>query len=58
MTNETTETEEHIIQKPAIKLIRGQKGGYGWEIKILELNTDKLEDLNNEMLKKFGGLGE
>lgn len=58
METETQEVEEHIIQKPSIKLTRGQKGGYGWEIKILELNTDKLEDLNNEMLNKFGGLGE
>jgi len=27
--------------------------GYGWEIKILGLDIDKLEKINNEMKKKF-----
>jgi hypothetical protein len=48
-----TETPQ-IEQKESIKLTRGQRGGCGWEIKILSLDIDRLEQLNNEMIKRFG----
>ena len=37
-----------------IKLIKGQRGGIGWEISMLSLDIDKLELINNEMKKRFG----
>ncbi len=39
---------------PSIKLTRNSRG-YGWEIRILSLDIDRLEKLNNTMLEKFGG---
>ena len=35
-----------------IKLIKN-RNGYNWEIKILSLDVDLIEKLNNEMKKKF-----
>lgn len=57
--SETQEIPEeiHIQQKEAIKLIRNSKG-YTWEIKILEINPERIEDINNQMLTKFGGAQE
>jgi len=37
-----------------LKLIKNTRG-YNWEIIILSTNIDKIEKLNNEMLKRFGG---
>ena len=42
-----------LTQTASLKLIKNTKG-YNWEIKILELDTVKLEKLNNEMVAKFG----
>lgn len=42
-------------QIPSIKLIKGQKDSYGWEIKVFGKDTNKvLEELKsvNEHLKK------
>ena len=36
-----------------IKLIKNTKG-YNWEIKQLSLNIEELEQLNNELINKFG----
>jgi hypothetical protein len=41
-----------IEQKESIKLIKNTKG-YNWEIKLLNLNIDELERLNNIMISKF-----
>jgi hypothetical protein len=41
-----------IEQKESIKLIKNTKG-YNWEIKLLTLNIDELERLNNIMISKF-----
>ena len=41
-----------IEQKESIKLIKNTKG-YNWEIRILSLEPDKLEELNNKMKEKF-----
>lgn len=40
-------------QKSAIKLIKNSKA-YAWEIKLISLDIDELERLNNKMLEKFG----
>ena len=49
--------EQNIIQMPeqkeSIKLTRGQRGSYGWEIKILSLDIDQLVELNEKLIKKF-----
>lgn len=54
MENETIDEEKRILQKPSLRLTRNTKG-YTWEIKILELNTERIEELNNQMLTKFSG---
>jgi len=41
-----------IEQRESIKLIKNSKG-YTWEIKLLTLDIDYLEKLNNEMKRKF-----
>jgi len=46
--------ETQIEQKESIKLIKNTKG-YNWEIRLLEINIDRLEQLNNEMISKFNG---
>lgn len=42
-----------IEQKESIKLMKMSKG-FQWEIKLLSLDIDRLEQLNNEMKKRFG----
>ena len=41
-----------IEQKESIKLIKNSRG-YNWEIKLLDLDLKRLEELNNQMQKKF-----
>jgi len=43
-----------IEQKESIKLTKNTKG-YNWEIKLLEINVDRLEQINNIMITKFQG---
>jgi hypothetical protein len=43
-----------VDQKESIKLTRGQKGGYGWEVKILSLDVDELVKIDNKLKEKFG----
>jgi len=54
------ETEQEILKQVSIieareglKLVKYSKG-FGWEIRILDLDIDKLEKLNNEMKERFG----
>ncbi len=46
-------------QIPSIKLIKGQKDSYGWEIKLFGKDTDKvLEQLklvNDKLLQEYSG---
>lgn len=44
--------QEVIEQRESIKLIKNTKG-FNWEIKLLEINIERLEDLNNQMISKF-----
>ena len=44
--------EFQIEQKESLKLIKNTKG-YNWEIKLLEINPDRLEKINNIMISKF-----
>lgn len=48
---ETTAIPE-IEQKESLKLIKNTKG-YNWEIKILEINPQRIEEINNLMISKF-----
>lgn len=45
--------EKQIIVSEGIKLTKNSKG-YTWEIKIQELDPDKLLKINNEMFQRFG----
>jgi len=47
------EEENKIEQKPYIKLCKMSKG-YNWEIKLLEIDLDKLEEINGQMVEKYG----
>ena len=42
----------NIPQSEHIKIVKNSKG-YTWEIKLLQVDIDKLEKLNNEMKKRF-----
>lgn len=43
-----TRVDQHIDQPVSIKLERGQKGGYGWEIKVYAENfVDALVFIEN-----------
>jgi hypothetical protein len=46
------EDNQNFLQSNSIKLTKNTKG-YFWEIKVLDLDIDKLEKLNNEMKKRF-----
>jgi hypothetical protein len=50
---ETIESTANMIEPKGIKLSKGMKGAYSWEIKINTLDIDELERLNKEMLKRF-----
>ncbi len=41
-----------VEQKESLKLVKNTKG-YNWEIKLLEINPDRLEEINNIMITKF-----
>lgn len=43
-----------VVSTEGLKLIKN-KTYYNWEIKIKELDPDKIEKINNEMMAKFGG---
>ena len=51
-----TEFKEQLapIQSEGIKLTRGMKGTYGWEIKTLDLDIEKLKAKNERMMEEFG----
>ena len=49
--------EQIINQTEGLKLIRNSKG-YNWEIKLLNLDIDKLESINSDMIKRFGAQNE
>lgn len=49
---EEANKEITLEQKESIKLTKNTKG-YGWEIKILEINPDRLQEINNQLISKF-----
>ena len=51
MELETTAIPE-VEQKESLKLIKNTKG-YNWEIKLLEINPERIEEINNIMISKF-----
>lgn len=53
---EATNTPE-LEQKESLKLIKNSRG-MNWEIKILEINPNRLEEINNIMITKFNGGNE
>ncbi len=53
MENTSPNTNYEVKQEPSIKLTRNSKG-YNWQIKILEIDIDRMERLDNEMKKRWG----
>lgn len=51
ITDEIQQTVE-IEQRESLKLIKNTKG-YNWEIKLLDINLERLEEINNLMISKF-----
>ena len=58
---EVIEEETKILQKESIKLSRGMKGFYSWEVKILPIgealddnDMARLDKLNSELTDKYG----
>jgi hypothetical protein len=49
---EQTNTPRLETTTQSIKLYKNSKG-YNWEIKILSLDIDHIEKLNNEMIARF-----
>lgn len=47
----------NVKQKESLKLVKNTKG-YNWEIKLLEINIDRLEEINNIMIAKFNTGGK
>lgn len=41
-----------------IKLTRGQLGKYGWEITILSIDIERLEEINKKMIYTFSDAGK
>ena len=55
MENQTLKDEAvnfQVEQKESVKLVKNTKG-FNWEIKLLEINLDRLEQLNNDMKRRF-----
>lgn len=44
-------------QTPSIKLIKGLKGIYSWEIRVLDLDIEKLKALDARLKEEFGNNG-
>jgi len=46
-------------QTPSIKLVKGQKDSYGWEIKLFGKDTDRvlqdLKQVNDKLSEEYGG---
>lgn len=42
-----------VEQKESVKLIRNTKG-YNWEIKLLEINLDRLKEIDDRLKKDYG----
>ena len=44
---------------PKLKLTRGQRGGYGWDISLphldLEVAVEKVKEIDTKLRKHFGG---
>jgi hypothetical protein len=48
-------------QAPSVKLIKGQKGAYGWEVKAFGNNLndviEKVKEANEQLQNQFGSQG-
>lgn len=41
-----------IEQRDSVKLIKNSKG-YNWEIKLIDIDLDRLEEINDELIRRF-----
>lgn len=53
MENEFEQTPNFNPNSEKLKLFKNTKG-YNWEIQLLEIDLDRLEELNNQMKERFG----
>jgi len=45
---------ELFEQKERIKLTKNSKGNFQWEVTLLSLDVEKLEEINKKLEEKFG----
>lgn len=45
--------EDDVLARESLKLTKNSKG-YNWEIKILDLDIEKISKLNTEFKRRFG----
>lgn len=53
MENNITPNEVTLTQQESIKLTKNTRG-YSWEIRTLDMDIERLEELNKKMSDKFG----
>jgi hypothetical protein len=55
MTEEIDQQINLLNQNESVKLFKNTKG-YNWEIRILSTDLDRLQQLDDDMRKRWGGL--
>jgi hypothetical protein len=43
-----------VKQEESIKLTKNAKGQFQWEVRILSLDVNRLEEINKQLEEKFG----
>lgn len=54
---QTGVSEIAVEQKESIKLIRNSRG-YNWEIRVLDLDIERLKKIDNELQEQWGSQNE
>lgn len=52
--DETIYSKQIIQEKEGLKLTRNSKG-YNWEIKLTEINIERIDKINEDMKARFEG---
>lgn len=42
-----------VAQAESLKLVRNAKGKYQWEIKLLDMNLERLKDIDKELRRRY-----
>ena len=54
METEEVFNKQIVMEKEGLKLTKNSRG-YNWEIKIIEINVDRLDEINEKMKGIYGG---